>query len=158
MTSKAPDILVLNGPNLDRLGAREPGIYGNITLADIETTCREQAKKHNLALTFKQSNAEAELISAIHEACHNGTQAIIINAAAFTHTSIAIRDALAMFNGTVIEIHLSNIHAREPFRHHSFIAGVATGIISGFGVDSYQLAIQAASIRLDKPSLQKKTP
>ena len=137
-------LLILNGPNLDQLGARQPDIYGSHTLADIETLCLAEAKPRGFSLTFTQSNAEADLIAAIHQATQNDTQAIIINAAAYTHTSLAIADALAMFAGVIIEVHLSNPHSREEFRHHSYIAPLATGIIAGFGAESYRLAIQAA--------------
>ena len=137
--------LVINGPNLDQLGTREPEIYGATSLADIESICQNTAKEHNIALTFMQSNAEAELIQAIHTAA---ADAIIINAGGLTHTSIALRDALQIFDGIKIEIHLSNIFAREEFRHHSYLADIADGVICGFGADSYHLAIRAVAAKL----------
>ena len=137
--------LVINGPNLDQLGTREPEIYGATSLADIESVCQNTAKEHNIALTFMQSNAESELIQAIHTAA---TDAIIINAGGLTHTSIALRDALQIFDGIKIEIHLSNIFAREEFRHHSYLADIADGVICGFGADSYRLAIRAVAAKL----------
>ena len=140
--------LVINGPNLDQLGTREPEIYGATSLADIESICQNTAKEHNIALTFMQSNAEAELIQAIHTAATNSTDAIIINAGGLTHTSIALRDALQIFDGIKIEIHLSNIFAREEFRHHSYLADIADGVICGFGADSYHLAIRAVAAKL----------
>ena len=144
--------LVINGPNLDQLGTREPEIYGATSLADIESICQNTAKEHNIALTFMQSNAEAELIQAIHTAAapdaSRRTDAIIINAGGLTHTSIALRDALQIFDGIKIEIHLSNIFAREEFRHHSYLADIADGVICGFGADSYRLAIRAVAAKL----------
>ena len=137
--------LVINGPNLDQLGTREPEIYGATSLADIESICQNTAKEHNINLGFMQSNAESELIQAIHTAA---TDAIIINAGGLTHTSIALRDALQIFDGIKIEIHLSNIFAREEFRHHSYLADIADGVICGFGADSYRLAIRAVAAKL----------
>jgi len=135
-------VLVVNGPNLNMLGTREPEIYGKLTLADIQAACEERAKVRGLELAFMQSNHEGELVSAIQEALgtHDG---IIINAAAYTHTSVAIHDALKAVGLPTVEIHISNTHAREEFRHHSFIAPIAKGIICGFGIDSYLLAIDA---------------
>lgn len=144
----SPLIAVINGPNLDRLGAREPAIYGRETLADIEALCREEAGALGCALAFMQSNHEGALVEAVHTACGNAA-AIVINAAAYTHSSIALRDALAMFTGPIVEVHLSNIHARESFRAHSMIAPVATGVICGFGAQGYALALRAAAGRLD---------
>ena len=140
--------LVINGPNLDQLGTREPEIYGAVRLADIESICQSTAKEHNIDLAFMQSNAEAELIEAIHTAAANASDAIIINAGGLTHTSIALRDALQIFEGIKIEIHLSNIFAREKFRHHSYLADIADGVICGFGADSYRLAIRAVAAKL----------
>ena len=137
--------LIINGPNLDQLGSREPEIYGHMSLSDIETMCHETAAKQNMNIHFMQSNAEDGIIAAIHSARENGTKAIIINAAAFTHTSVAIRDALNMFSGIRIEIHLSNVFAREAFRHHSYLSDIVNGVICGFGADSYRLAIEAVS-------------
>ena len=136
-------ISVLNGPNLNRLGTREPSIYGRETLADIEELCRDTAASLGREIAFMQSNFEGALVEAAQAA--SGTAgAIVVNAAAYTHTSIALRDALAMFEGPVIEVHLSNIHAREDFRARSFIAPIAKGVICGFGAESYTLAIRAA--------------
>jgi 3-dehydroquinate dehydratase-2 len=137
------DILVINGPNLNMLGKREESIYGPQTLADIESRCCQHAENHDYGCVTFQSNDEAEIITRIHDAVTAPPAGIIINAGAFTHTSVAIRDALAMVSCPVVEAHISNIHAREEFRHHSYLAGVATGVIAGFGVSSYILAIDA---------------
>lgn len=133
-------IYILNGPNLNRLGKREPSIYGSTTLADIEKHCRQEAGKH--AVEFRQSNSEAELIDWIHEAIDNGA-GIIINPAAFTFTSIAILDALKMFEGPIIELHISNIHKREAYYHHSYVSKIATAVVAGLGADGYRLATRA---------------
>lgn len=133
-------IYVLNGPNLNRLGKREPEIYGKATLADVEKICRETAGGH--AVEFRQTNNEAQLIDWIHEAIDRGG-GIIINPAAFTFTSIAILDALKMFNGPVIELHITNIHKREAYYHHSYVSKVATGVIAGLGTDGYRIATTA---------------
>ena len=129
-------ILVLNGPNLNLLGKRQPEIYGTLTLAQIEERTRELAKELGVEIDFRQSNSEGELITWIQEAGTKFT-AIVINPAAYTHTSLALRDAISAVGIATVEIHISNIHKREPFRHHSFIAEVAVGQIAGFGVDSY---------------------
>lgn len=139
------DILVINGPNLNMLGKREVSVYGTETLADIEALCSARAKAHGLGCRFFQSNDEAAIIDAIHQAAADQPAGVVINAGAFTHTSIAIRDALSILEVPVVETHLSNIHAREEFRHHSYIAGVATGVIAGFGMHSYSLAIDAVA-------------
>jgi 3-dehydroquinate dehydratase II len=133
-------IFVLNGPNLNRLGTREPEIYGTTTLAEIEGMCRKAAG--HWPLRFHQSNAEHEIIGWIHEAIDEGA-GIIINAAAYTFTSLAILDALKMFEGPIIELHISNPNAREPWRHTSVVAPVAKGTIMGFGGDGYDLAVEA---------------
>jgi 3-dehydroquinate dehydratase-2 len=141
-------ILVLQGPNLNLLGTREPEIYGATTLADIDTQLKSQAAAAGHELDQLQSNAEHELIERIHQARRDGTEFIIINPAAFTHTSVAIRDALAGIAIPFIEIHISNVHAREAFRHHSYLSDIAVGVICGLGVQGYDLALQAAIAQL----------
>ncbi len=136
-------ILFLNGPNLNLLGQREPGIYGKMTLADIEGKVRQRARQHRAKVEFRQSNIEGELVTWIQQA-KGRFDAIVLNAAAYTHTSIALRDAIAASSIPIIEIHLSNIHAREEFRHTSVIAPVCKGQISGFGPFSYILGLEAA--------------
>ncbi|HEX5020625.1 MAG TPA: type II 3-dehydroquinate dehydratase [Candidatus Binatia bacterium] len=136
-------ILVLNGPNLNLLGKRQPEIYGKSTLPDIEKQLRALAKDLGVEIDFRQSNSEAELITWIQEA-EGKFEALIINPAAYTHTSLAMRDAISAVGISTVEIHLSNIHKREPFRHHSHIAEVAVGQIAGFGVNSYLLGLRAA--------------
>lgn len=133
-------IHVLNGPNLNLLGKREPEIYGHETLADVESACMARAQSHGLAMWFAQSNAEHQLIDWIHQAREQAA-AIIINPGAFTHTSIAILDALGAFEGAVIEVHISNVHKREEFRRHSYVALRADGVIAGCGTQGYLLAI-----------------
>ena len=135
-------ILILNGPNLNLLGTRQPEIYGSETLADIEASCMALAGDLGMAAAFRQSNNEGELVTWIQEA--RGTQdGIAINAGAYTHTSVALLDALNMVEQPVVEVHMSNIHARETFRHHSYISLASHGMICGFGSDSYRLAIKA---------------
>lgn len=136
-------ILVLHGPNLNRLGVREPSIYGTTTLAKLDALLNKQATEAGLQLTSKQSNSEAELIDIIHQAADNKVDYLIINPAAFTHTSIAIRDALIAAAIPFVEVHISNIYAREAFRHHSYFSDIAQGVISGLGVGGYCLALQA---------------
>ena len=135
-------ILILNGPNLNLLGTRQPEVYGQMTLADIQALCAETAKHLGCNITFEQSNSEGALIDLIHAArdTHDG---IILNAGAYTHTSVALMDALASVELPCIELHLSNIHAREEFRHTSYISKVALGVICGFGAQGYPLAIRA---------------
>jgi len=135
-------ILVLHGPNLNLLGTREPGHYGTQTLAQINDSLQQQGAQAGHQLACLQSNAEAELIGAIHQAASDDVDYIIINPAAFTHTSVAIRDALLGTKIPFIEVHLSNVHAREPFRQHSYLSDVAIGVISGLGANSYFLALQ----------------
>ena len=135
-------IHVLNGPNLNLLGTREPATYGTLTLADIEARLRALADASAVKLTFRQSNHEGDLVTWIQEAGAAG-EPIILNAGAFTHTSVAIHDAIRGSGARVVEVHISNVHARETFRHHSFIAPVAIGVILGFGALSYDLALQA---------------
>jgi 3-dehydroquinate dehydratase II len=137
----AKNILVLNGPNLNMLGLRQPEVYGSATLEDVERNCRKLASTFNLTLNFAQSNSEAELISWIHEA-RNTALAIIINPGAYSHTSIAILDALNTFEGPVLEVHISNIHKRESFRHHSYVSHRADGVIAGCGIEGYELALR----------------
>lgn len=143
-------ILVLHGPNLNLLGTREPDIYGRDTLADIDAMLTERARAAGHALQSLQSNAEHALIDRIHQARQDGTAIILINPGAFTHTSIALRDALAGVAIPFIELHLSNVHAREAFRRHSYLSDIAVGVICGFGADSYRLALDAALSRLDR--------
>jgi len=136
-------ILFLNGPNLNLLGTREPQVYGKTTLADIEAMVRKQATDEGASVDFRQTNLEGELVSWIQDAKGN-FDIIVLNAAAYTHTSIALRDAISATGIPIIEIHLSNIHAREEFRHKSLIAGVCRGQIAGFGANSYVLGLKAA--------------
>ena len=138
----SPTILVLNGPNLNLLGLREPEIYGRETLSDIEEACLERAAELGLQLDFRQSNHEGQLVDWIHEA-RQTADGIILNAGAYSHTSIALMDALAAAELPVVEVHLSNIYRREPFRHHSYISRVARGVICGFGGHGYELALTA---------------
>ena len=137
----AKTIYVLNGPNLNLLGAREPDTYGHATLDDVEKLCRRAAKRHRLAIEFRQSNHEGEIVDSVQEAGAAKAAGIIINAGAYTHTSVALRDALAAVGLPVIEVHISNIFARESFRHRSHIAPVAKASLCGFGIEGYALAI-----------------
>jgi 3-dehydroquinate dehydratase II len=141
-------VYVLNGPNLNLLGKRQPAIYGHETLADVEKSCRHIAAELRLELRFHQSNREYEIIDWIHEA-RETAGGIVINPAAFTHTSVALLDALNSFDGPVIEIHISNIHKREAFRHHSYVSGRADGVIAGFGTQGYDLAIRRIASLID---------
>ena len=140
-------ILVLNGPNLNLLGTREPAVYGAETLADVERLCKEEADKLGLEVECRQSNHEGQLIDWIHEAgreiAAGNLLGVVFNPGAFTHTSIALHDAIKGANATVIEVHISNVHARETFRHRSYISPAARGIIVGFGVQGYAIAIAA---------------
>ncbi|HLH53835.1 MAG TPA: type II 3-dehydroquinate dehydratase [Verrucomicrobiae bacterium] len=136
-------ILFLNGPNLNLLGQREPGIYGNRSLKDIESSVRDCAEKRGVSIEFRQSNDEGQLVTWIQQAASE-FGAIVLNAAAYTHTSVALRDAIAAVSVPTIEIHLSNVHAREPFRRESLIAPVCVGQISGFGPYSYILGLEAS--------------
>lgn len=137
-----PTILIVNGPNLDLLGVRDPEIYGGQTLAMVEEGCAAAAKPLGLAIDFRQSNHEGEIIEWLHQA-RASAAGVVINAAAFSHTSVAIRDALEMIDGPVIEVHITNIYRREPFRHHSTISGVVDGVICGLGGQGYALALSA---------------
>lgn len=143
-------ILVLNGPNLNLLGHREPEYYGNTTLADIHHRLADLATDQGHQLDFFQSNAEHELVNSIHTAMDQAVDFIIINPAAFTHTSVALRDALLAVKIPFIEVHLSNVHAREHFRQHSYFSDVAVGVICGLGAQSYDYALQAAISYLNK--------
>ncbi len=145
-------ILVLNGPNLNLLGTREPGIYGSETLAAIEQRLRAQAEAAGHRLLFVQSNAEHALIETVHRAAAEGVRFIVFNPAAYTHTSVALRDALLAVGLPFIEVHLSNVHAREPFRHRSYFSDVAVGVITGLGSQGYELALAAALRRVGDPS------
>lgn len=138
----AAKILMLNGPNLNLLGRREPEIYGRDTLATIEVACRRKAEALGVSIDFRQSNSEADLIGWVHEA-RDTARGIVINPAAFTHTSLALLDALKAVDLPVIELHLSNPHKRETFRHFSYVSLAATGVICGFGAHGYQLALEA---------------
>ena len=142
-------ILILNGPNLNMLGVREPAIYGSDTLGDIEERCHAHAKGLSLEIDFRQTNIEGELVTWIQE-CRTTHQGVIINAAAFTHTSVALLDALSLLDTPIIEVHLSNIFERESFRHHSYVSPVAAGVICGFGWRGYTLALEAIKDILDK--------
>ena len=145
-------ILVLHGPNLNLLGAREPGVYGRTTLAEIDTALVRQAEAAGHTLDHFQSNAEHALIERVQAAKQDGTAFIVINPAAFTHTSVALRDALAAVAIPFIEVHLSNPHAREPFRRQSYFSDLARGVVAGFGADSYRYALDAAIRQLASPS------
>jgi 3-dehydroquinate dehydratase-2 len=140
-------VLILNGPNLNLLGVREPAIYGHQTLADIEAECRSFGERRGLSITFRQSNHEGQLIEWIQQA-REQADAIVINPAGYTNTSIAILDSLKMFEGPIVEVHLSNIHKREAFRHVSYVSMVATGVICGLGAQGYLLALDAIAERL----------
>ncbi len=140
--TQRPAVLILSGPNLNLLGTREPATYGHRTLADIEAACQGCAETLGLAIEFRQSNHEGILIDHVQQA-RGRVQGIVVNAAGLTHTSVALMDALAMFDGPIIEVHLSNIYRREPFRHHSYVSLVANGVICGLGSQGYTLALRA---------------
>ena len=139
-------VLVLNGPNLGRLGRREPEKYGRTTYAQLVQRCRSLADELGLAVEVRQTDAEAEMISWVHEAA-DASCPVVLNPAAWTHTSVALRDACAMLDAPLVEVHISNVHAREPFRAHSYISGVATGVIAGLGVEGYELALRFLAAR-----------
>ena len=141
-------IFILNGPNLNLLGKRQPEIYGRETLADVEADCRRVADAHKLDVRFHQSNREYEIIDWVHEA-RESAGGIVINPGAFTHTSVAILDALNAFEGPVFEVHISNVHKREEFRHHSYVSLRADGVIAGFGTQGYALAVQRLARLID---------
>ncbi|MDF0604689.1 type II 3-dehydroquinate dehydratase [Neisseriaceae bacterium TC5R-5] len=149
MTGK---ILVLHGPNLNLLGMREPEHYGRTTLADINQNLEQQANLAGFALSALQSNAEHVLVERVHQCLSDGTNFILINPAAFTHTSVALRDALAGIKLPFIEVHLSNVHAREPFRQHSYFSDLAVGVICGLGAHGYELALAHAIRQLSTPA------
>ena len=134
-------VLVLNGPNLNRLGTREPDIYGSTGYADLVALCRDTASELGLSADVRQTNAESELIGWLHEAADSGAD-VVLNAAGWTHTSVAVGDACALLTGRLIEVHISNVHKRESFRHHSYISAHADGIIIGCGVRGYALALR----------------
>lgn len=142
-----PNVLVLNGPNLNMLGVREPGTYGTKSLAEIESYCVSEGEKLGLSVTCKQSNHEGELVEWIQQG-YGKVDGIVLNPAAYSHTSIAIPDALKAVGIPVVEVHLSNIHAREAFRHHSYVSAVAFGVICGFGPQGYKFALEALAARL----------
>jgi 3-dehydroquinate dehydratase II len=144
-----PLIAVLNGPNLNMLGLRQPEVYGAATLDDVEAMCAEAAEGLGLAIDFRQTNAEGELVGWVQE-CRGRAAGIVINPAAYTHTSIALMDALLSVDLPVIEVHISNIHRRESFRHHSYVSRVAVGVIAGLGVRGYTLALQALAAMLEE--------
>lgn len=139
-----PPVLVLNGPNLNLLGEREPATYGTGTLADLETLCRETGRDLGLDVDCRQSNLEGELVTWVQEA-RSSARALVVNAGAYTHTSVALLDALRAFEGPVVEVHLSNVFAREPFRHRSYVSLRADGVLCGAGPDGYALALEAVA-------------
>jgi len=147
-------VYILNGPNLNLLGKRQPHIYGHETLADVEKDCRALAKDLGLEIRFHQSNREYELIDWIHEARETAA-AIIINPAAFTHTSVALLDALNTFEGQVFGLHVSQVHKREPFRHHSYVSHRSDGVMAGFGTEGYRLALRRAATLIDQGIAKK---
>ncbi len=145
----AKTVYVLNGPNLNLLGSREPEIYGRATLADVEKLCRATAKQHGLAVEFRQSNHEGEIIDWIQEARAKKAAGLVINPAGYGHTSVAILDALAALEVPVIEVHISNIHAREFFRRRTYVSQVARAVLCGFGIHGYALAIDGLAVLID---------
>ena len=149
-----PSILVLHGPNLNLLGSREPDVYGRTDLDSINQTLTNQAKAASFSVDILQSNAEAELIDRIHQTATDDTRFLLFNPGAFTHTSIALRDAISGVNLPFIECHLSNVHSRESFRQHSYFSDIAIGVICGFGANSYSLAMQAAIDHLQNNSIK----
>jgi 3-dehydroquinate dehydratase-2 len=148
-------LLLLNGPNLNLLGMREPGLYGQVTLAQVHERMTQLAAEAGHRLTAFQSNSESELIERIHQAPTGHVAFIIFNPAGFTHTSVALRDALLAVKIPFVEVHLSNVHAREPFRHHSYFSDIAAGTITGFGAIGYELALRAAALQLAATPAQR---
>ena len=149
-----PKILVIHGPNLNLLGLREPAHYGVDTLQSINQALTDLAHEHQVELALFQSNIEGEIIQRLHQTLEDGTDFVVINPAAFTHSSVAIRDAFLSCSKPFIEVHLSNVHAREEFRQHSYLSDIAVGVISGLGKDSYLLALQAAITRCGDATTQ----
>lgn len=145
--AQSPCILILNGPNLNLLGTREPDVYGRDTLADVETLCREHAARHGMEIEFRQSNREGEMVDWVQDA-RTRCAGIIVNTGAYTHTSVALLDALLAVQLPVVEVHLSNLFKREAFRHHSYVSQAAIGLICGFGKDGYAYALDALASRL----------
>jgi 3-dehydroquinate dehydratase-2 len=145
----AKTVYVLNGPNLNLLGSREPEIYGRATLADVEKLCRAAAKRHGLAIEFRQSNHEGELIDWIQEAQTKKAVGLVINPAGYGHTSVAILDALAALQAPVIEVHITNIHGRESFRRRTYVSQIARAVLCGFGIHGYALAIDGLAAMID---------
>jgi 3-dehydroquinate dehydratase-2 len=141
-------VLVLNGPNLGRLGTREPAVYGRTTYADLVALCERTGTELGLQVDVRQTDHEGELLGWLHEAADTGAP-VVLNAAAWTHTSVAVRDACAQLTAPLIEVHITNVHRREEFRHHSYISGVATGVIVGLGVDGYLLALRWIAAHTD---------
>ncbi len=148
-SAQLPLVAVLNGPNLNMLGLRQPEIYGRATLDEVEALCAETAERLGLAIDFRQTNGEGELISWVHE-CRGRASGIVINPAGYSHTSIALLDALKAVELPVIEVHISNIHQREPYRHHSYVSQAATGVICGLGIRGYALALTAIADLLEE--------
>ncbi len=146
---RAKTIFILNGPNLNRLGTREPHIYGNVTLAQVQNQCQQKAQSLGLALEFRQSNFEGDIVESIHVAIDQG-HGLIINPAGLTFTSVPIMDALKMFEGPKVELHISNVHAREAVYHNSLMSKVVTAVMAGFGTRGYTLALDWMAERLDK--------
>ena len=138
----AKTIYVLNGPNLNLLGTREPQIYGRATLKDVEALCRKAATAHGMAVEFHQSNHEGQIVDWVHEAGASRAVGIVLNPAGLTHTSVSVHDAIKAVSVPVVEVHITNIHAREPWRHHSYVSLVAKAVICGFGIEGYALAIE----------------
>lgn len=153
----AKTIYVLNGPNLNLLGVRQPEIYGRATLKDIEDLCRERAARHGLAVDFMQSNSESEIIDRLHQARAKKAFAVVINPAGYSYYSVAILDAVLACEVPTFEVHISNIHAREPLRQHSFISAGARAVICGFGIEGYGLAIDGAAALLGAAAAKKKS-
>ncbi len=144
-----PVIAVLNGPNLNLLGERDPEVYGSETLADVERRCRDYADGLGFDVDCRQSNREGELVEMVHAVRHHA--GLVINAGAYTHTSVAIRDAVDVVTGPVVEVHISNVHRREAFRHHSYLSDIVTGVIVGLGTQGYELAIAAIAAQVGSP-------